>query len=461
MFGDEAGLDVKSPNSPAKLSDYTPRPDTASSALGRSESPAYLPNGNLAVTAQADSPSRSVYCTSPVKAASQRVLFAPRVAPRVIPKTPAKILDAPNLQDDFYLNLLDWSAHNIVAVGLDYSVYLWNAENSNVSMLCTVGSVGPTRVSSVCWNPTGNSLAVASEKGVVSLYDPTKPSQAICSYNISPKEWRIGTSFLCFFGSFLRISSQICVFFGDFVSICTILLHFCVNLRHFFLLISHSSSSGCLAWNGPNLLTSGGRDRAIVYTDIRSKTEVRLADCHSQEVCGLKWSPDGRQLASGGNDNQVNIWDLRASKHLHKFRDHHAAVKALAWSPHQGALLASGGGASDKCIRFWDTNKGEALSSIDTGSQVCNLAWSQTANELVSTHGYSLNQVIVWQYPSMLPLATLTGHSRRVLYLATAPDGESIITGAGTNDETLRIWRVFAKSPSRSAVKSDYAMQIR
>lgn len=45
--------------------------------------------------------------------------------------------------------------------------------------------------------------------------------------------------------------------------------------------------------------------------------------------------------------------------------------------------------------------------------QVCNLMWSKNVNELVSTHGYSLNQVIVWKYPSMQKIATLTGHTLR------------------------------------------------
>merc|ERR1712194_336481 len=41
----------------------------------------------------------------------------------------------------------------------------------------------------------------------------------------------------------------------------------------------------------------------------------------------------------------------------------------------------------------------QSHTSIDTGSQVCNLAWSTTVeNELVSTHGYSLNQICVWNY---------------------------------------------------------------
>ena len=93
-------------------------------------------------------------------------------------------------------------------------------------------------------------------------------------------------------------------------------------------------------------------------------------------------------------------------------------------------------------------------------SQVCNLAWSKHASELVSTHGYSQNQILVWKYPSLVQVeqksfrslhlqvlilvsqvAKLTGHSYRVLYLAMSPDGEAIVTGAG--DETLRFWNVF------------------
>ncbi|CAN4127488.1 unnamed protein product [Withania somnifera] len=80
--------------------------------------------------------------------------------------------------------------------------------------------------------------------------------------------------------------------------------------------------------------------------------------------------------------------------------------------------------------------------------QVCNLVWSKNVNELVSTHGYSQNQIIVWRYPTMSKIATLTGHTYRVLYLAISPDGQTIVTGAG--DETLRFWNVFPSPKSKN-----------
>lgn len=46
---------------------------------------------------------------------------------RKVSKLPFKVLDAPQLQDDFYLNLVDWSSQNVLAVGLGTEVYIWSA----------------------------------------------------------------------------------------------------------------------------------------------------------------------------------------------------------------------------------------------------------------------------------------------------------------------------------------------
>ena len=58
---------------------------------------------------------------------SNKLLLSPRRVTRKISKIPFKVLDAPELQDDFYLNLLDWSSQNVLSVGLGTAVYLWSA----------------------------------------------------------------------------------------------------------------------------------------------------------------------------------------------------------------------------------------------------------------------------------------------------------------------------------------------
>lgn len=75
------------------------------------------------------------YSLSPVTIKSQKLLRSPRKATRKISRIPFKVLDAPELQDDFYLNLVDWSAQNVLAVGLGSCVYLWSACTSQVSSI--------------------------------------------------------------------------------------------------------------------------------------------------------------------------------------------------------------------------------------------------------------------------------------------------------------------------------------
>ncbi|KKY14281.1 putative cell cycle regulatory protein [Phaeomoniella chlamydospora] len=209
----------------------------------------------------------------------------------------------------------------------------------------------------------------------------------------------------------------------------------------------HTARVGALAWND-HILTSGSRDRLIYHRDVRSPNQYlrRLAG-HKQEVCGLRWNTEDGQLASGGNDNKLMVWDKLSETPLYRFSEHTAAVKAIAWSPHQHHLLASGGGTADRTIKFWNTATGQKIKEVDTGSQVCNLSWSKNSDEIVSTHGYSQNQIVVWKYPKMEHVVSLTGHTYRVLYLAMSPDGQTVVTGAG--DETLRFWKVFGKKGGR------------
>ncbi len=89
-----------------------------------------------------------IYSLSPVKYSSQTMLLSPRKTPRAVSKVPYKVLDAPDLAEDFYLNLVDWGSQNILGVGLGQCVYMWNATSGRVTKLCELPD---DTVTSVNW----------------------------------------------------------------------------------------------------------------------------------------------------------------------------------------------------------------------------------------------------------------------------------------------------------------------
>ncbi len=329
---------------------------------------------------------------------------------RHIPSAPERILDAPEIVDDYYLNLLDWGSNNMLAVALGQTVYLWNAETGNIDELCTVEGEDDYITSVKFVKEGGGYLAVGNN------YCETKL-------------WDIETSKL------LRSMD------------------------------GHTGRVSSLSWN-EHVLTSAGRDTQIINHDVRiAQHQIGILEGHIQEVCGLSWSPDGQTLASGGNDNLLCLWDARFSNTANrlvqtprlKINEHMAAVKGLAWCPHQRNVLASGGGTADRSIKIWNAANGACLNSMDTGSQVCSLLWNPHEKELLSSHGFSENQLCLWKYPSMVKTKELSGHTARVLHLAGSPDGTMVCSAAA--DETLRLWKVFeprkSTKPSKPIASSD------
>eukprot|EP01114_Cavostelium_apophysatum_P012917 TRINITY_DN3014_c0_g1_i1.p1 TRINITY_DN3014_c0_g1~~TRINITY_DN3014_c0_g1_i1.p1 ORF type:complete len:475 (+),score=93.23 TRINITY_DN3014_c0_g1_i1:130-1554(+) len=336
-------------------------------------------------------PSRVLYSTS-----AERPSNVPVKLNRFVPQKPDRILDAPNMLDDYYINTMDWGSDNCVAIALGSSVYLWDANKGVASELMTAND--QLHVTSVAWAKQGSYMAVGLSSGVCEL-------------------WDVATSRL------LRTMN------------------------------GHRARVGALSWNA-HVLSTGSRDTTIQNHDVRVREHVISSYvAHDQEVCGLQWNSDGTALASGGNDNLLCVWDVANSNPKLRLCDHVAAVKAVAWCPWQKDLLASGGGTADRTIKFWNVNTGALLNSVDAHSQVSALLWSKYSQtkEIVSSHGFSQHQVTIWKYPSLSRVADLKGHSQRILSMVMSPDGSCVATASA--DETIRIWKIF-DSPSQSNLES-------
>ncbi|PFH53498.1 hypothetical protein AMATHDRAFT_137284 [Amanita thiersii Skay4041] len=325
---------------------------------------------------------------------------------RKIPTQPERVLDAPGLVDDFYLNLLSWSSQNTLAVALEGATYIWRADTGSVSQMGDVSPQG-TFVASIDFSNDGMFLGIGLGTGEVEL-------------------WDVDT------GQKLRTMG------------------------------GHQAKVAALSWH-EHILSSGCEDGSIWHHDVRMpQHKVMELIGHSGEVCGLKWRPDGELLASGGNDNVVNIWDgrvgdvkaaegTRGSAKWTK-RNHTAAVKALAWCPWHPALLSSGGGTNDATIHVWNTTTGARLHTIKTPSQITSLIFAPHKKEIMSTHGYPTNAIMIHAYPSMERVAEIRdAHDSRVLYSCVSPAGDIVCTGAG--DENLKFWRLWDAASSVAAKK--------
>ncbi|URD77495.1 WD domain, G-beta repeat [Musa troglodytarum] len=310
---------------------------------------------------------------------------------RHLPQSADRILDGPELIDDYYLNLMGWGKSNILAVALGRSLYLWNAAGSTVQLLLTTDA--DDHPTSVAWSVDGKMVAVGFASSKVEIWDA-------------------------------------------------------VALQQVRILEGHLARVGSLSWTW-NMLSSGSRDASIINHDVRSFRRVSSKlRAHTGEVCGLKWSCGGDLLASGGNDNLVHVWEsskMGSSKYLHRLTDHRAAVRALAWCPFQPKTLASGGGTADQCIKIWNAQTGRCANSINTCAQVCALEWNRHQKEILSAHGYNQNRLSLWAYPSLAKITDFTGHTDRILQLSQSPDGSTVVSAAA--DETIRFWKVFEPPP--------------
>ncbi|ELA42163.1 uncharacterized protein VICG_00806 [Vittaforma corneae ATCC 50505] len=305
-----------------------------------------------------------------------------RIEERIVDTCPFKILDAPGLIDDYYLNLLDWTG-NRIAIALGDTVYCYDVNSKEVM---EVYSSPSSYISSL--KGFNNVLAIGDSKGQIHLYDFEK--------------------------------GQI------------------VDRR-----IPHSTRVCSIAFSD-KIMSSGEKTGKISNLDLRSSIPSYLSG-HTQEVCGLKWSPNNEYLASGSNDNTVRIWKS-GSPISRVLKGHESAVKALDWCPWRVNVLATGGGTKDKSIKFWDVDAGKTIRSVEMNSQVCSLIYCSKYKEIITGHGFQENDLKLWRASDMKLISQFGMHESRVLHMALSNDQCTLVSlGA---DESLKFWKI-AEPPAK------------
>ncbi|PWA69145.1 transducin/WD40 repeat-like superfamily protein [Artemisia annua] len=154
-------------------------------------------------------------------------------------------------------------------------------------------------------------------------------------------------------------------------------------------------------WNREGKSIAGGiGDGSIQVWSIKpgwgSRPDIYVANAHSDEITGLKFSSDGRILLSRSFDGTLKVWDLRQMKtELKSFEDlpNHYPQTNVAFSPDEQLLLTGTSVERDSTtgglLCVFDRQKLELVSKVGI-SPTCSVvqcAWHPKLNQIFATVG--------------------------------------------------------------------------
>lgn len=220
-----------------------------------------------------------------------------------------------------------------------------------------------------------------------------------------------------------------------------------------------------------------------------SMTLLARITCHTQQICGIAWSPDGNLFATGGNDNNLFLFETKKvtrppntvasvdgpavavrkgnattdlsgqgdvlvvplGKQKHTF-SLNAACKAITFAPWQPSLIAAGGGSNDRCIHFFHALSGAKLATIDCYAQVTSLIFNARKREIAATFGFAQPEhpyrVAVFAWPSCRMILSIPWWGEeRALYGIQYPGlGGSLVVA--TSDASIKFHEVWSGEES-------------
>ncbi|KAJ3792300.1 quinon protein alcohol dehydrogenase-like superfamily [Lentinula aff. detonsa] len=158
---------------------------------------------------------------------------------------------------------------------------------------------------------------------------------------------------------------------------------------------------------------------------------------HTGQITAVMFSPDGKRIVSGSSDKSIRIWNADTGEAIGgPLQGHSEGVKSVAFSP-DGKQIVSG--SYDKSIRIWNADTGEAIGGPLQGHSdgVNSVAFSPDGKRIVS--GSWDESIRIWNADTREAIGDpLQGHSHIVNSVAFSPDGKRIVSGSW--DKSIRIW---------------------
>lgn len=161
---------------------------------------------------------------------------------------------------------------------------------------------------------------------------------------------------------------------------------------------------------------------------------------HAGSVDGVKYSPDGKQLASFSQDKTIRLWDSATGKSINYLPGHRAQITGIDFSP-DGTQLASG--SVDEKVYLWDVKSGELQTKLEGARGfIFGVAYSPDGKTLASW-GNDI-EIQLWDLAQKKPLRKVGSYRiANINSVKFHPDGKSLAAVAlDPQIDQIKLWDV-------------------
>ncbi|MBM4067930.1 MAG: WD40 repeat domain-containing protein [Planctomycetes bacterium] len=161
--------------------------------------------------------------------------------------------------------------------------------------------------------------------------------------------------------------------------------------------------------------------------------ELKKLEGQIGEIKSVALSADGRHVAAGGKDQTVYVWNLGTGKIEATLKGHTNEVWGVAFVPNNRQVVSA---SWDGVARLWDIKSGTEIKSYKHPKDVNSVAVSRDGNQLLV--GCDNRRFYLWDITSGREIKAFNGFTDFVYAVAFAPDGRHV--AAGSKDNSIRIY---------------------
>lgn len=177
------------------------------------------------------------------------------------------------------------------------------------------------------------------------------------------------------------------------------------------------------------------KSRRPLYPHLNSALG-KILKRHSEGICSVKFSNDGKFVLSSSEDNTIRIWDIESGESLLTLDGHGDSVTDACFNG-KGDRVASV--SVDGIIVYWDAQSGECLQIIDGKIGPLSSVTLDKQGHWVAA-GAEDGNTRIWNLDTGNCTHIFEGHKDSIHGIAINSEGTILVSAS--KDQTVRIWDI-------------------